>query len=92
MTDNPLVSDISMPVDGDHEQPHAELCERAAPPSSDEQGMDRLLTFAKNMPYPIESYSRLQKMLDLILMRLVQCVKAKSFDLAFGRWDNALYR
>ena len=58
--------------------------------SSDDPATDRLKTYVKSLPYSVESNSRMQYMLDFILMRLVQCVKAKDYDPGFLQWDSMI--
>ena len=58
--------------------------------SSDDPATDRLKTYVKSLPYSVESNSRMQSMLDFILMRLVQCVKAKDYDPGFLQWDSMI--
>jgi proteasome activator subunit 4 len=57
---------------------------------SDDPALRKLATFAKALPYPIESNARMQKILDFYLLRLVQCVEAKDYDLGLLQWDGML--
>lgn len=57
---------------------------------SKDPAVDRLKTYVKSLPYSVESNSRMQSMLDFILTRLVQCVKAKDFDPGFLQWDSMI--
>lgn len=50
--------------------------------------MDRLRTYVKSLPYAVESNAEMQELLDHILTRLAQCVRAKDFDPGFLQWDS----
>ena len=91
----PDISKLSVQDDTDPPGP-----ERARPPAvvipddftslPDDPSMDRLRTYAKSLPYSVEPYSKMQRMLDFFLMRIVQSVKAKDFDPGFLQWDSML--
>lgn len=50
----------------------------------------KLKSYAKALPYSIESNSRMQDLLDLICMRIVQTVQARDYDPGFLQWDSML--
>ncbi|KAI9438389.1 hypothetical protein F5148DRAFT_883735 [Russula earlei] len=50
----------------------------------------KLKTYAKALPYSIESNSRMQELLDFICMRIVQTVQARDYDPGFLQWDSML--
>ncbi|KAL5535214.1 BLM3_1 [Sanghuangporus sanghuang] len=77
---HPDINDVQIPED------------IANPPEgqSSDPAMDRLRTYVKSLPYSVESYAHMQQILDLILTRLVQSVKAKDFDPGFLQWDSML--
>ncbi len=50
----------------------------------------KLKSYAKALPYSIESNSRMQELLDLICMRIVQAVQARDYDPGFLQWDSML--
>lgn len=52
--------------------------------------MQKLHNYAKSIPYSIESYSKMQELLDLILLRIAQCVEAKDYDPGLLQWDSML--
>ncbi|TDL28808.1 ARM repeat-containing protein [Rickenella mellea] len=52
--------------------------------------IDRLRTYAKSLPYSVEPNSKMQRLLDFYLMRIVQCIKAKDYDPGFMQWDSML--
>jgi proteasome activator subunit 4 len=66
------------------------------PPIEDdiEHASDRYLlklkSYAKALPYSIESNSRMQELLDLTCMRIVQAVQARDYDPGFLQWDSML--
>lgn len=66
------------------------------PPIEDdiEHASDRYLlklkSYAKALPYTIESNSRMQELLDFICMRIVQTVQARDYDPGFLQWDSML--
>jgi proteasome activator subunit 4 len=57
---------------------------------SDDPSLQKLATYARSLPYSIESNSKMQGMLDFILLRLTQCVEAKDFDIGLPQWDGML--
>ncbi|KAI0639143.1 hypothetical protein C8Q77DRAFT_1152142 [Trametes polyzona] len=67
-----------------------------SPPIPDDimNGTDRymlkLRNYAKSIPYSIEPNSRMQRMLDLILLRIAQSVEAKDYDPGLLQWDSML--
>lgn len=52
--------------------------------------MVKLKHYAKSIPYSIEPNSKMQEMLDFILLRLTQCVEAKDYDPGLLQWDSML--
>ena len=52
--------------------------------------MVKLRNYCKSLPYTVESNARMQEMLDLILLRLTQCVEAKDYDPGLQQWDSML--
>jgi proteasome activator subunit 4 len=52
--------------------------------------LQKLKTYAKSLPYDIESNSRMQEMLEFILLRIVQCAEAKDYDPGLLQWDSIL--
>lgn len=58
--------------------------------ATDDRYMVKLRNYAKSIPYFIESNSRMQEMLDFILLRLTQCVEAKDYDPGLLQWDSML--
>ena len=50
----------------------------------------KLKSYANGLPYSIESNSRMQDLLDLICMRIVQTVQARDYDPGFLQWDSML--
>ncbi|KAI1797633.1 hypothetical protein LXA43DRAFT_1126323 [Ganoderma leucocontextum] len=69
----------------------------APPPISDDimhatgdRYMVKLRNYAKSIPYSIEPNSRMQEMLDFVLLRLTQCVEAKDYDPGLLQWDSML--
>ncbi|KDQ54765.1 hypothetical protein JAAARDRAFT_71570 [Jaapia argillacea MUCL 33604] len=55
-----------------------------------DRGLVKLKTYAKSISYSIEPNSKMQKMLDFILLRIVQCVEAKDYDPGLLQWDSML--
>jgi len=49
--------------------------------------MQKLKNYAKNLPYSIEPNSKMQELLDFILLRITQCVEAKDYDPGLLQWD-----
>lgn len=52
--------------------------------------MEKLKEYAKSIPYTIEPYSRAIELLDFFVLRLIQSVEAKDFDIGFLQWDMML--
>ncbi|PCH33392.1 ARM repeat-containing protein [Wolfiporia cocos MD-104 SS10] len=52
--------------------------------------MQKLHNYAKSLPYSIEPNSQMQQLLDLILLRIAQCVEAKDYDTGLLQWDSML--
>ncbi|KAF8168284.1 hypothetical protein B0H34DRAFT_792908 [Crassisporium funariophilum] len=52
--------------------------------------MEKLKGYAKTLPYSIEPYSKMIELLDFILLRLIQSVEAKDYDVGFMQWDSML--
>jgi proteasome activator subunit 4 len=57
---------------------------------SDDRYVLKLKAYAKSLPYSIESYSKMQDLLDFILLRIAQCVEAKDYDPGFLQFDSLL--
>ncbi|TBU39582.1 hypothetical protein BD309DRAFT_1022044 [Dichomitus squalens] len=58
--------------------------------ATDDRSMVKLRNYAKSIPYSIEPNSKMQAMLDFILLRLAQCVEAKDYDPGLLQWDSML--
>ncbi|EFI28576.1 membrane protein [Coprinopsis cinerea okayama7 len=52
--------------------------------------MQKLKDYAQSLPYSIEPYSRMLEMLDFIILRIVQCVEAKDYEVGLVQWDSML--
>ncbi|KAI0094570.1 armadillo-type protein [Irpex rosettiformis] len=57
---------------------------------SDDRYMVKLRNYCKSLPYSVESNSRMQEMLEFIILRLVQCIEARDYDPGFQQWDSML--
>ena len=61
-------------------------------PENDEDSNDRYIQklkhYAQSVPYSVEPYSKMMEMLDFILLRIVQCIEAKDYDVGFLQWDS----
>ncbi|KAI0076264.1 hypothetical protein K474DRAFT_1757648 [Panus rudis PR-1116 ss-1] len=58
--------------------------------ATDDPYMVKLKNYAKSLPYSIEPYSKMQQMLDFILLRITQCVDAKDYEPGLQQWDSML--
>ena len=58
--------------------------------NSNDRYMVKLRNYCKSLPYSVEPNSRMQEMLDFILLRLVQCLEARDYDPGFQQWDSML--
>ncbi|KAF9270499.1 ARM repeat-containing protein [Marasmius fiardii PR-910] len=56
--------------------------------SSEDRYIQKLRHYVESIPYSVEPYSRMMKMFDHILLRIVQCVEAKDYDPGFMQWDS----
>ncbi|KAJ3973169.1 hypothetical protein EV361DRAFT_980091 [Lentinula raphanica] len=56
----------------------------------DDRYIQKLQCYAKSLPYSIEPYSKMMSMLDFIILRLVQCVEAKDYEVGLLQWDSML--
>lgn len=50
----------------------------------------KLKSYARALPYSIESNTRMQGLLDFICTRIVQTVQAGDYDPGFLQWDSML--
>ncbi|KAL0579785.1 Proteasome activator BLM10 [Marasmius crinis-equi] len=55
---------------------------------SDDRYVEKLKNYTQSLPYSVEPYSKMMQMLDFILLRIVQCIEAKDFDVGFIQWDS----
>lgn len=53
-------------------------------------GIDKLKACAASLPYSIEPNSTMQRMLDLLITRIAQCIRAKDYDPGFLQWESML--
>lgn len=51
--------------------------------------MQKLKHYAKSLPYSIEPYSKIQELLDFIILRITQAVHARD-DIGLVQWDSML--
>jgi proteasome activator subunit 4 len=58
--------------------------------STNDRYLQKLKTYASSIPYPIEANSRMAELLDVILLRITQCVEAKDYDVGLLQWDSML--
>ncbi|KAI0343952.1 hypothetical protein BDW22DRAFT_1355187 [Trametopsis cervina] len=58
--------------------------------NSSDRYMVKLKNYCKSIPYSVESNSKMQEMLDFIILRLTQCVEARDLDPGFQQWDSML--
>lgn len=57
---------------------------------TDDRYLQKLKSYAKSLPYSIEPYSSMMKILDFIILRIVQCVEAKDYEVGLLQWDSML--
>ena len=57
-------------------------------PTPDE--LKKLKAYASSLPYVIEPYHKMIALLDFIILRIVQCVEAKDYDVGLYQWDSML--
>ncbi|KAI0322289.1 hypothetical protein OF83DRAFT_1094493 [Amylostereum chailletii] len=50
----------------------------------------KLKSFARALPYSIESNAKMQSLLNFICKRIIQAVEAKDYDPGFLQWDSML--
>ncbi|KAG5648199.1 hypothetical protein DXG03_006154 [Asterophora parasitica] len=54
----------------------------------DDRSLWKLKACAASLPYSIEPLSKMMEMLDFIILRIVQCVEAKDFEVGLLQWDS----
>lgn len=59
-------------------------------PNEHERAIQKFKTYAKSIPYSIEPSSKLEEILDFILLRICQCVEAKDYEPGLVQWDSML--
>lgn len=47
-------------------------------------------TYARSLPYPTELRSKMLDKLDFIVLRLIQCLEARDYDVGLIQWDSML--
>lgn len=57
----------------------------------DDRDLRKLKAYAKSLPYTTEPLSKMMEMLDFIVLRIVQSVEAKDFEVGLLQWDSMLY-
>lgn len=57
---------------------------------STDRYMVKLKHYCSSIPYSVEPNSKMQKMLDFITLRLIQCVEAKDYDPGLQQWDSMI--
>ena len=60
------------------------------PDDAEDRDMVKLRNYAKSLPYSIEPYPKMMKLLDFILLRITQCIEAKDYDVGLVQWDSML--
>ncbi|KAG6902315.1 hypothetical protein C0995_001694 [Termitomyces sp. Mi166 len=55
----------------------------------DDSYMQKLKNYASSLPYAIEPYHKMLELLDFIILRIVQCIEAKDYDV--GLWCMLKY-
>lgn len=57
---------------------------------SNDRYMLKLKNYCSSIPYSVEPNSKMQEMLDFIILRLTQCVEAKDYDPGLQQWDSMI--
>lgn len=69
-------------------------CQRPRIPDDIENSTDRYMVklkhYCRSLPYSVEPNSKMQEMLEFIILRLTQCVEAKDYDPGLQQWDSML--
>jgi len=52
--------------------------------------LEKLKTYTKSLPYSVEDNSKMQEMLDFLLLRICQAVEAKDYDPGFLQYDSMI--
>lgn len=58
--------------------------------TQDDRHLRKLKAYAVSLPYSIEPLSKMMEMLDFIILRIVQCIEAKDFEVGLLQWDSML--
>jgi proteasome activator subunit 4 len=52
--------------------------------------MQKFNEYRHSLPYEIEPHSKMMEMLDLIVLRITQCLEARDYDVGLFQWDSML--
>jgi len=50
----------------------------------------KLAAYINSLPYRTEPHSKMMEMFDFIILRIVQCVEAKDYEVGLLQWDSML--
>lgn len=56
----------------------------------DERDFAKLKSYARALPYAIESTAEMNSLLDLIVRRIMQCAEARDYEPGLLQWDSML--
>lgn len=57
---------------------------------STDRSMVKLKHYCKSIPYSVEPNSKMQELLEFIILRLTQCIEAKDYDPGLQQWDSMI--
>ncbi|SCV72468.1 BQ2448_4005 [Microbotryum intermedium] len=94
--------DLHMPSSPSHKKGLASAAAPAPAPASSstntpsklwkpvEKPREQQLQYQNALPYPVESWQEMDQKLELIVRRLIECVRAKDYDVGFVQWNHRL--
>jgi proteasome activator subunit 4 len=56
----------------------------------EDQCMQKFNAYRQSLPYEIEPHSKMMEMLNLIVLRITQCLEARDYDVGLLQWDSML--
>jgi proteasome activator subunit 4 len=90
--DSPMEPAVDLDEDEDEEMPALSLDGAASQPAKKPRTENRhlQLDYPQSLPYVCETLDEFDARLDHIIRRLVDCVRAKDYDIGLVQWNHRL--